>query len=564
MKRRIPLALCLLALLPATPAAAWWGAGGSGLGNAATDVLPAGNQPAASSNVQTVTVTWTQTTFHGSFVGAFANGGYTVLRYPAAGGAAQTPGGTCAGTISGATASLSCQDPGVAIGSWKYTVKPMLGTWTGNESPLSATVVTTIPAPTLSSPTAQNPTAAQTTGDVALTWTAVTGASGYNVYRRTASGSYNFATPLNGATPVAGTSYTDSGGGLASGTTYDYVVRAVQASPAAESPSSAERSVTPWSRPSAPSSVTATPQPAAAIAVSWPAVSGVAGYNVYRRTSAGSYNFASPLNGATLVSGTTYTDSTATNGTTYLYVVRAVILGAGSAKVESASSTESAAATADSVAPSAPTSVTVGAGAGPLQATATCSITAGTRFVNAAGDDATPITVVLPTPETGETIVLSATTPGSSAVTSTVAATGTTVNATMNLTSLLDGVVTLTARTADAAGNQSATVSPTTVTRKDTVATLNSLVYTDKNTTTQDLLAGTSECGARITAVETTGPTPGATFPTTGTVTVGTANTFTNFKLAAIPATNAYAYDVTATDLAANATTVAVSGTDIH
>ena len=34
-----------------------------------------------------------------------------------------------------------------------------------------------------------------------VAWATVTGATGYNVYRRTSAGSYNFASPLNGGTP---------------------------------------------------------------------------------------------------------------------------------------------------------------------------------------------------------------------------------------------------------------------------------------------------------------------------------------------------------------------------
>ncbi len=57
---------------------------------------------------------------------------------------------------------------------------------------------------------------------------------------------------------------------------------------------------------------------------------------VCRRTAAGSYDFASPLNGSTLVAGVAYADLAAINATTYQYTVRAVILGAGNAQVESA------------------------------------------------------------------------------------------------------------------------------------------------------------------------------------------------------------------------------------
>ncbi|HEY0697740.1 MAG TPA: PHB depolymerase family esterase, partial [Micromonospora sp.] len=58
-----------------------------------------------------------------------------------------------------------------------------------------------------------------TTSSISLSWNAVTGAAGYHVYR---GGSRVTSSP------VAGTSYTDSG--LASGTTYSYAVSAVNSS----------------------------------------------------------------------------------------------------------------------------------------------------------------------------------------------------------------------------------------------------------------------------------------------------------------------------------------------
>jgi fibronectin type 3 domain-containing protein len=566
MTRHAISVLCLAALFLAAPAQAWWAAGGAGGGTAATDVLPAGNQPTAAASVQTVTVRWTQTQFHGSPVGSYANGGYKVVRYPAAGGAAVAAGGTCTGTVSGSAATLSCQDTAVPIGSWRYTVQPVLGTWSGAESTQSASVITTVPAPVLNSASAQNPTAAQATGDVTLSWSAVSGASGYDVYRRIAAGSYDYTTPLNGATPVSGTTYTDAGGGL-SGAGYAYVVRAVQPSPAAESPSSNELTVTPWTRPSAPSSVTATPQAAAAVAVTWAAVTGASGYDVYRRTSSGSYNFAAPLNGATPVSGTSFADTTASNGVSYLYVVRAVVSGAGGAPIESVSSVESSMATADGAPPPAPAGVTVGAGAGPLLSAATCAFAANTRFVNAAGASAVPVTVTVATPESGETVLLSASTPGSTAVTARIAATSTTVSTTLDLSSLADGAVTLTARTADALTNQSAAATAGS-TVKDTTATLSGLAYTDNKATVADTLAGTSECGATITATQTAGTAVGSTYPAAGTFTVGAVGTFSGFAVGAIKGAaktgTAYAYSVSATDLAGNSRTLSVSGTDLQ
>jgi len=262
MKRvLLPFLTLVLLAMSAAPASAYWKATGAGTGSATVDTLLGGPQPAASVSGQTVTVSWTQTAFRGSPLGTYSGGGYTIKRYPAAGGTAVTPNATCDTAVSGATTTLSCQEASTPLGSWQYTVTPVLKTWTGAESVKSAAVAV---VPTLSSVTAQNPTTGQSTGSIQITWAAAIGATGYNIYRRTSAGSYNYASPVNGATPLTGTTYTDPGSGLAGGTTYDYVVRGIQGS---ESPSSNELAAAVISRPSAPASTTATLAVAARITV---------------------------------------------------------------------------------------------------------------------------------------------------------------------------------------------------------------------------------------------------------------------------------------------------------
>lgn len=557
--RRLLLLLVASLTLAATfavPAQAYWVAVGAGTGSATVDTLLGGAQPTVSVSGQTVTVQWTQTAFRGSPLGTYSGGGYTIKRYPAGGGTAVTPNATCDTTISGATTTLSCQEASTPLGNWKYSVTPVLKTWTGPESIQSATAAVVA---TLSSVTAQNPAAGQTSGSIQVSWTAATGATGYNLYRRTSTGAYNYASPVNGATPLTGTSYTDPGIGLASGTTYAYVVRGIQGT---ESASSNELSAAVISRPSAPTGATATPAADAKITVGWAAVSGAAGYNIYRRLSTGAYNYATPLNGATAATGTSYSDTTATNGSTYRYVVRAVITGAGGAQVESTDSVETAAATADSTPPPVPTALTVGAGAGPQLAGAQCAFTANTRFVNNAGKAAVPLTVTIAAPETGENVVFSAQTTGA-AITKTVSATATTVSTSMDLSALGDGPVTLTVVTADSLGNQSATKAPAYAVVKDTVSQLGSLVYTDNATTTTDTLTGSAECGSVLSGTETVGPNPGGT----GTYTVTAANgSFANVPLDAVNGSagaTPYGYSFTATDLAGNTSaTVSFTGSD--
>ena len=368
MKARAIVGLVsLMVMVSAAPAAAYWRAGGAGSGQAPVDTLAAGIRPTATAGGTTVTVQWTQSTLQGGPVGGYSGGGYTIQRYPASGGTAVTPNGGCGATISGPTATLSCQESGAPAGSWRYTVTPLLLSWTGAESPASLSVTVAPATPTLTSVAAQNPATGESTGNIQISWGAATGATGYNLYRRTSSGAYNFSTPLNGALPLTGTTYPDPGSGLIGATTYAYVVRATNG---AESANSNELSATAIARPAAPASVTATPAAGGQINVGWSGVPGVAGYNVYRRTIAGAYNYATPLNGATPASGTAYSDTSALNATSYRYVIRAVSSGAGGAQVESVDSAESPAATSDGTPPS---SVTLTDPGSPLRGNVTLS-----------------------------------------------------------------------------------------------------------------------------------------------------------------------------------------------
>jgi len=147
-----------------------------------------------------------------------------------------------------------------------------------------------------------------------LSWNAVSGATSYNVKRATTSGG-PYTTVAPGVTTP---SYTNTG--LTNGTTYYYVVSAVNA--VGESANSAQVSVMPSAGPtvpSAPTGLTATAGNAQA-ALSWNAVSGATSYNVKRSTtSGGPYTTVAP--GVTTPS---YTNTGLTNGTTYYYVVSAV------------------------------------------------------------------------------------------------------------------------------------------------------------------------------------------------------------------------------------------------
>ena len=78
------------------------------------------------------------------------------------------------------------------------------------------------------------------------------------------------------------------------------------------------------------------------------------GYNVYRGTTSGGENLTTPLN-SSVVTGTTYSDTTVALGNTYYYVVQAVET-TGGLTLTSASSNE--ASVTFPAAPAAPTALT--------------------------------------------------------------------------------------------------------------------------------------------------------------------------------------------------------------
>ena len=146
---------------------------------------------------------------------------------------------------------------------------------------------------------------------VTLSWNAVSGATSYNVKRATVSGGpYTTVANVNSAG--------DTDTGLTNGTTYYYVVSAVNL--AGESGNSTQVSATPLpSLPPAPTGLTATPGNSQ-VTLSWNAAAGATNYNLKRSTiSGGSY-----LVIASGLTSTNATDNQVTNGTTYYYVVSGV------------------------------------------------------------------------------------------------------------------------------------------------------------------------------------------------------------------------------------------------
>lgn len=203
----------------------------------------------------------------------------------------------------------------------------------GNESPVSAEVSAT----RLSVAPPADLLATGGPDGIQLTWEASPsqGVTGYHVYRATAPGVSPTGTPLTGAAPVVGTTYTDTT--AEEETPYYYVVVAVadeQVSP----PSNEAQGVRPTGAdseaPAVPADLVAQ-EGDAQVTLTWVASTStdVVGYRLYRSLDPGELVESEPIGGG-LITATGYTDTGLSNGTTYFYGVTAVD-GAGNESVMS-------------------------------------------------------------------------------------------------------------------------------------------------------------------------------------------------------------------------------------
>lgn len=295
--------------------------------------------------------------------------------------------------------------------------------------------------------------------------------------------------------------------------------------------------------PQAPTSPAAAARPAGQIDLAWsPSTTlGISGYDVYRASGAG----YTKLNVAP-VAGTTYSDSATTDGTAYTYRLRAV---GGLESLDSAT----VGATADAVAPTLPTGVSLANGGGQ-----------GSAYVNLANRASVSVTVTLPASAVASDTVTVVVSQGAGTVTATVPGQTGASNVTitgLDTTALGDGAVTLSATTADAAGNSSAARTATVT--KDTVAPgAPTGTYTDHPNGTGDAIFGTTEANATISAAQTL---PSASGPYTAVASAGGAYTVIVFATRGKPPTPiAVSYLITATDLAGNTgTALTLNFTDV-
>jgi hypothetical protein len=211
------------------------------------------------------------------------------------------------------------------------------------------------------------PALTATPGDnsASLSWTA-SGAAVYDVFRNEFGCNAGFTKIASG---TSATSLTDTA--VANGLTYYYQVTAFPSgNEACASAPSTCVTVTPASGPcippAAPASLTATAG-TGSVTLNWAAVSGATEYHVERSTTSGG-----PYSQIGTATGTTFTDTAVTGGTTYFYVVRA----ANSATCESGNSPEASATptgTPDFTLAISPPSVTVPRAGGTATYTVTIS-----------------------------------------------------------------------------------------------------------------------------------------------------------------------------------------------
>ncbi len=146
---------------------------------------------------------------------------------------------------------------------------------------------------------------------VKISWTAVSGATGYAVYRATSkTGTYNY---LKSTTS---TSLTDTS--RTTGTTYYYKVRAYKTVGEMKYLSGYSAIVSAKAVPAVPASFTTAKASTTSVKTTWKAVTGATGYEVWMATSSGG-----TYSKLITTTKTTYTKTKLTKNKTYYFKVRA-------------------------------------------------------------------------------------------------------------------------------------------------------------------------------------------------------------------------------------------------
>ncbi len=240
-------------------------------------------------DLQVLSVGYSKTTPAYTFVGSSLNGTTTL--------------------VTGRYARFTPSTTANALGAFTYTVTDSAGdsmTRTVNVRIVGSGVAVPPAAPAGLSAVPDN-------AQVTLSWSAVADATGYSVKRSTVSGG-----PYAEIGTTAGTNFINTG--LSNGTTYYYVVSAVNA--AGEGVPSGQVSAVPQivfaNPPAAPAGLSATAANAQ-VALTWSAAANASSYNIKRAIVGGG-----PYATVGTATSTSFTNTGLTNGTTYYFVVSAV------------------------------------------------------------------------------------------------------------------------------------------------------------------------------------------------------------------------------------------------
>ena len=203
------------------------------------------------------------------------------------------------------TSALTYTDVNAAAGNTYYYVVRAINGSVKSAFCAAQTIkyaITSLTAPTMTQK------ADTSSGQPVISWTKVSGAAQYEVYRSTNGKNFSIVRR------TAALSYTDTS--AAAGTTYYYQVRAINGSVKSDfSPAqSIQYAVASLNAPTMTLTSAASGQPV----VSWTKVNGAAQYEVYRSTNG--KNFSIVRRTAAL----SFTDTSAAAGNTYYYVVRAI------------------------------------------------------------------------------------------------------------------------------------------------------------------------------------------------------------------------------------------------
>lgn len=267
----------------------------------------------------------------------------------------------------------------------------------GRRGPASAEVAAITSAKTPAATIPAAPTGVSATGgtkQTTLAWTAVTGATSYNLYWSSTTG----VTIANG-TKISGVTSPAVQTGLTDDTTYFYIVTA--ANSAGESAPSVQIAATtlpanspPPTIPAAPTGVSATGG-ANQATVSWSAVTGASSYNVYWSTTSGVTSTS-----GTRIAGVSspFVHTGLSASTAYFYVVTAAnSAGESGPSVQASATTTAPTATV----PDAPTGVTASGGA--KQVSVSWSAVSGATSYNVYWSTVSGVTTATGTKLTGAT-----------------------------------------------------------------------------------------------------------------------------------------------------------------